>query len=236
MWLTAETTTQDPPVKKKVATPTAASATKTTTTKSATTKSATAKSAAKTKSATTRKSTAIRSRSTTHAASSTHVAAAAHVAPVAADVKVPVTNAALVTPARKATGTRRILTRVLRGPWRAPNFADSTEGDNVDGEDLVVRWAAVAALGPLNGTIVVTEPTSGRILSIVNQKLAFQDGFEPCSTIKVPVALAALSQNVIERNTLIRLYGRTAMALTEALARSNNQFFASLGRSSALSE
>src|SRR5690348_420337 len=70
-------------------------------------------------------------------------------------------------------------------PWTEPTFADSTAGDLVDGEDLVVRRAAVQALGPFNGTVVVSDPTSGRILTIVNQKLAYKSGFQPCSTIKL---------------------------------------------------
>src|SRR5262249_48879988 len=48
-------------------------------------------------------------------------------------------------------------------------------------------------------------------------------------TIKVPVALAALSETVVDRLTQIRLYGRTSMGMTEALAHSSNQYFASLG-------
>jgi penicillin-binding protein 2 len=119
--------------------------------------------------------------------------------------------------------------KVLRGPWRVPNYADSTEGDFIDGEDLAVRRAAVDALGPLNGTVVVTEPETGRVLTIVNQKVALQSGYQPCSTVKVPVALAALSEGVIDRQTLIRVYGRTTFDMTSALAKSNNQYFASLG-------
>jgi penicillin-binding protein 2 len=115
------------------------------------------------------------------------------------------------------------------GPWRAPNYADSTEGDVSTGEDAVARQSAVAALGKLNGSIVVADATSGRILSLVNQKLALKSGFQPCSTIKVPVALAALSETVVDRTTLIRLYGKTSMDMTQALAKSSNQYFASLG-------
>ena len=115
-------------------------------------------------------------------------------------------------------------------PWRSPDYADSTEGDNVDGDDLMVRRAAVDALGRLNGSVVVSDPNTGRILSVVNQKLAFQGGFEPCSTIKVPVALAALSEGIVDRTTLIRVYGRTTFSMTQALAKSNNQYFASLGQ------
>lgn len=118
---------------------------------------------------------------------------------------------------------------VYYNPWTEPSYADSTVGDNVDGEDLEVRRAAVEALGPFNGTVVVVDPNTGRILTIVNQKLALGNGFTPCSTIKVSVALAALNEKLIERTTPVRLYGRTSMALTEALARSNNPYFANLG-------
>ena len=131
--------------------------------------------------------------------------------------------APVITVAKKTTA------RTLRGPWRVPTYADSTEGDRIEGEDPTVRRAALDALGKLNGTVVVADPQTGRILSIVNQRLAFRDGFQPCSTVKVPVALAALSESIVERDTRIRLYGRTSMTLTDALAKSSNQYFASLG-------
>lgn len=118
---------------------------------------------------------------------------------------------------------------IARGPWRVPNYAISTEGDSFEGEDLVARNAAVGALGRLNGSVVVSDADTGRILSIVNQKLAYKSGYQPCSTIKVPVALAALSETVVDRLTKIRIYGNTRVAMTEALAKSNNQYFASLG-------
>ena len=113
--------------------------------------------------------------------------------------------------------------------WDEPTFADSTVGDNIDGEDMDVRRAAVEGLGRLNGSIVVTDPNTGRILAMVNQKLALSDGYQPCSTIKVPVAFAALSEGLIEPSTPVRIYGRMKMNLTTALAKSNNQYFAKLG-------
>jgi cell division protein FtsI/penicillin-binding protein 2 len=118
---------------------------------------------------------------------------------------------------------------VRGGPWTQPTYADSTDGDNVDGEDLQVRRAAVAALGPYNGSVVVTDPTSGRILTMVNQKVALGDGYQPCSTIKVSVALAALREKIIDPGTPIKL-GSTRMDLTYALAHSNNYFFATMGQ------
>ena len=92
-----------------------------------------------------------------------------------------------------------------------------------------MRRAAVEGLGPLNGSVVVMDPSTGRVLTMVNQKLALSDGYQPCSTIKVPVAFAALSEGVIEPTTMMRIYGRTKMNLTTALAKSNNQYFAKLG-------
>ena len=106
---------------------------------------------------------------------------------------------------------------------------DPTLGDVATGENAIARQSAVQALGRLNGSIVVSEAGTGKILAMVNQKMVLKSGFQPCSTIKVPVALAALSESVVDRTTQIRLYGKTSMAMTEALAKSNNQYFASLG-------
>jgi penicillin-binding protein 2 len=119
--------------------------------------------------------------------------------------------------------------RNLASPWATPTFADSTVGDSVDGEDLMVRRAAVQALGPFNGSIVVADPSTGRILTIVNQKLALQGAYEPCSTIKIVAALAGLSEGIINQDTSLKLTKRHSVDLTEAMARSINQYFASIG-------
>ena len=121
------------------------------------------------------------------------------------------------------------LAKLHYNPWTSPTFADSTVGDSVDGEDLEVRRAAVQALGPYNGTVVVADPNTGRLLTVVNQRLAFQNGFEPCSTIKVVAALAGLSEDLIAQNTLLHVGLRRKMDLTDALAHSNNAFFSSVG-------
>ena len=83
--------------------------------------------------------------------------------------------------------------RVVRSFWTEPTYADATAGDAIQGEDSVIRRAAVEALGPYNGTVVVADPSNGRILTVLNQKLALKSGFQPCSTIKLVAALAALS-------------------------------------------
>jgi cell division protein FtsI/penicillin-binding protein 2 len=145
---------------------------------------------------------------------------------------------ALASASKTSTSATKasISKRVRRGraaarysPWAAPTFADSTAGDRVDGEDLTVRRAAVEALGPFNGTVLAVDANTGRILTLVNQKLALTGGFQPCSTVKIAVALAALSEGLIDRVTPVHLYGRTRMDLTQALAHSNNYYFANLG-------
>jgi penicillin-binding protein 2 len=119
--------------------------------------------------------------------------------------------------------------RNFTSPWATPTFADSTQGDLVDGEDLMVRRAAVQALGPFNGSVVVADPNSGRILTIVNQKLALQGAYEPCSTIKIVAALAGLNEGIINQDSSLRLTKRHSVDLTEAMARSINPYFASIG-------
>jgi penicillin-binding protein 2 len=112
----------------------------------------------------------------------------------------------------------------------ASSFAsDQTDGDLSAGEDPVVRAAAIDALGNMNGTVVSIDPDSGRILAMVNQKLALSAGAQPCSTIKVAVALAALSENVITKDAEIQLGKYYRMDLTTALAHSNNAYFAAVG-------
>ncbi len=132
-------------------------------------------------------------------------------------------------PAASRRTTRRVRARKSYSPWTVPTFAPSTDGDNVDGEDLVVRQAAVEALGPYNGTVVAVDPSTGRILTMVNQKLGLSGSFQPCSTVKIYVALAALSEGLIGHDTVLRLSGRVRMDLTEAMAHSNNPFFGQLG-------
>jgi cell division protein FtsI/penicillin-binding protein 2 len=98
------------------------------------------------------------------------------------------------------------------------------------GEDPVVREAALQALGNMNGTVLAIDPSSGRILAMVNQRLALSAGAEPCSTIKVSVALAALKEGLIKADTPVNLGGHYSVDLTHALARSINLYFEVLGR------
>jgi beta-lactamase class D len=137
------------------------------------------------------------------------------------------------------TATRRATAAVSRSrsrrtvarysPWAFPTYADPTIGDNVDGDDPVVRQAAVDAMGRHNGAVVVADPNTGRILTIVNQERALGSGYIPCSTVKVPVAMAGLYEGMIDSSTTLVVQRRTKMDLTEALAKSNNVYFERVG-------
>ena len=119
---------------------------------------------------------------------------------------------------------------IARYRYGVPTFADSSRDDVATYDDPAVRQAAIAALGRYNGSVVAIDPTSGRILTVVNQKLAFSSGFIPCSTIKPVIAVAALQEGMVTRDTMIRVAPRKFLNLTEALAHSNNAFFEELGR------
>jgi len=108
--------------------------------------------------------------------------------------------------------------------------SDATAGDVIAGEDPIVRQAAIDALGNMNGTVVAIDPSNGRILAMVNQKLALSSGAQPCSTIKVSVALAALSEGIVKKDTMVDLGSGWEIDMNRALAHSNNQYFEVLGR------
>jgi cell division protein FtsI/penicillin-binding protein 2 len=135
----------------------------------------------------------------------------------------------------RSANVTRVSVSTRRHRWHErfsmSSFAEAiTAGDITTGEDPVVRQAAVDALGNMNGTVVAIEPTSGRVLAMVNQKLALSSGAQPCSTIKLSVALAALSEGLVSKETEVALGGRSRMNLTTAIAHSNNAYFEALGR------
>ena len=132
-------------------------------------------------------------------------------------------------PVKKSKSKSRAKHSVAVKKLRGAPAVDPTEGDNVDGDDLVIRRAAVAALGTVNGSVVAVDPNTGRILTIVNQKLAMKGGFTPCSTIKLVTSLAALNEHVVDRDSWVYIGRYTRFNLTTALAKSNNQYFATLG-------
>jgi penicillin-binding protein 2 len=102
--------------------------------------------------------------------------------------------------------------------------------DDTTGEDLEVRRAAVAALGNHAGTVVVMDPKTGRVYTVVNQEWALRRGFKPCSTIKLMTGLAGLTEKVINPVQDVSVSDRRySIGLTDALAYSNNGYFQNVG-------
>jgi penicillin-binding protein 2 len=125
---------------------------------------------------------------------------------------------------RAAIARQRALDKALR---------DEVQGmiarDNTAGEDPQVRRVAINALGNHAGTVVVMDPMTGKVYSIVNQEWAVRRGFKPCSTIKLVTGVAGLQENVIPPAELTLASDRGHMDLTSALARSDNGYFERVG-------
>ena len=125
---------------------------------------------------------------------------------------------------RAAIARQRALDKALR---------DEVQGmisrDNTSGEDAQVRRVAINALGNHAGTVVVMDPMTGKVYSIVNQEWGVRRGFKPCSTIKLVTGVAGLSENIIPPAELTLASDRPHMDLTSALARSDNGYFERVG-------
>lgn len=128
---------------------------------------------------------------------------------------------------RRRSSSKRLaqLTQALQEQTRA-----AIARDDLRGEDIEVRQAALQALGKHAGTVVVIDPHTGRIYSIVNQDWALREGFIPCSTIKPFIALAGLKENLITPSFQVAT-GQSALSLSliDALSRSDNAYFQRVG-------
>src|SRR5215813_2840174 len=111
--------------------------------------------------------------------------------------------------------------------------------------DQKLSEAAASALQQREGTILVVDPQTGRIRTVINPQIAFERAFAPGSTIKPFAALAALRAGLINRDSRV-LCGekydqggfRTVCSHphhlgpfnpAEAIAYSCNYYFARLG-------
>jgi penicillin-binding protein 2 len=124
-----------------------------------------------------------------------------------------------------AIARQRAADQALRDEAQANILKDETTG-----EDLEVRRAAVEALGDRAGTVVVMDPKSGRVYTVVNQDWAIRKGFKPCSTIKLVSGLAGLAEGVIDPVQTVNIgTGSFHLDLTDSLAFSNNGYFQRVG-------
>jgi membrane carboxypeptidase/penicillin-binding protein len=102
--------------------------------------------------------------------------------------------------------------------------------DDATGEDPEIRAAAVKALQGRSGTVVVMDPNTGRVFTVVNQRMALGSPVKPCSTVKMIVGLAALHEGVFDPDQDVRVSTRKSLSLTDAVAHSDNSVFQVLGR------
>jgi penicillin-binding protein 2 len=138
-------------------------------------------------------------------------------------------QAALAEQRRREQARREAAARKLafeRG-LRSETVANILE-DNTEGEDLQIRRAAVEALGSRAGTVVVMEAQTGKVLTVVNQKWAVEEGFKPCSTIKLVSAAGGINEDLIDEEGNLKKQS-FRMNLDDALAYSNNSYFQKIG-------
>lgn len=102
--------------------------------------------------------------------------------------------------------------------------------DQAQGDDPQVRRVALNALGGRAGTVVVMNPKSGRVYTIVNQDWGARRAFKPCSVVKLVTGLAGLSENLVVSAGSATIGGKPApYTFSRALAGSHNGFFENLG-------
>jgi beta-lactamase regulating signal transducer with metallopeptidase domain/beta-lactamase class D len=102
--------------------------------------------------------------------------------------------------------------------------------DETSHEDASIRRVAVKALGKHQGTVVVMDPQTGRVHTIVNQEWALRRGWNPASTIKLVTGLAGIEGKFIEPAGRLRFSAKSVpLNLSEALAMSNTPYFEYVG-------
>lgn len=133
--------------------------------------------------------------------------------------------------------------RVPGGDVVVSNSTSGSTSGSTYGAGL--RDLAVAALGELEGAVLVIDPRTGRLLAVVNPRLAFGQSFPPGSAIKPFSALAALQSGRIppdwthrctggirdESGNLLCSHPRVDIPMTidQAIAWSCNDYFLALG-------
>src|SRR4030095_6553779 len=130
---------------------------------------------------------------------------------------------------------------------RRPATISATYSQSDVNEQLDQRLAraAASALQNQEGTIIVIDPQTGRVITVVNSTMAFENAFAPGSTLKPFAALAAMRSGLIKSTARTQCHAKYThkdfqMACShpqplpplnpsEALAYSCNYYFGKLG-------
>jgi penicillin-binding protein 2 len=134
----------------------------------------------------------------------------------------------------EAERRRRIAAAIARARAIEQAYKDEARmnisHDDTTGEDLEVRRAALSALGDKAGTVVVMNPKTGQVYTVVNQQFALRHGVKPCSTVKLVTGLAGLSESVINPVQTVNIGTASYhIDLTDSLAFSDNGYFQRVG-------
>ena len=134
----------------------------------------------------------------------------------------------------EAERRRRIAAAIARARAIEQAYKDEARAniahDETTGEDLEVRRAALSALGDKAGTVVVMNPKTGQVYTVVNQEFGLRHGVKPCSTVKIVTGLAGLTENVIDRSQTSNISTASYhIDLTDSLAFSDNGYFQRVG-------
>ncbi|MBA3438521.1 MAG: M48 family metalloprotease [Pyrinomonadaceae bacterium] len=102
--------------------------------------------------------------------------------------------------------------------------------DDTTGEDAKTRRIALSALDDHAGTVIVMNPRTGRVLTIINQEWALRRHWSPASVTKLITAVTALEEGVIKPNEQLIVSPKSRkLDLTSALAFSDNRYFRFVG-------
>src|SRR5207237_1096979 len=136
-------------------------------------------------------------------------------------------QAAAKKPAAKKAPAKAAAKAPARSKRGGREAASARKGkDETTGEDLSIRRAALDALGDRAGTVVVMNPKTGQVYTVVNQDWGLRRGFKPCSTIKLVTGLAGLTEHVIDPVQTVNIGTSSfSLDLTDSIAYSNNGYF-----------
>jgi beta-lactamase regulating signal transducer with metallopeptidase domain/beta-lactamase class D len=103
--------------------------------------------------------------------------------------------------------------------------------DDLSKETLRFREAALHALKGHRGSVIVMNPRTGQVYSIVNQDWAFRRQWTAASTFKMITSLAGIEENQLRESSRGFGYNSSMQVnLTKALAFYNNDYFKLLGQ------
>jgi cell division protein FtsI/penicillin-binding protein 2 len=132
-----------------------------------------------------------------------------------------------------AAPAKRQRRSVTRRPSAVPTLVlppRATDRDRAVGE------ASLRALGRASGAVVAMDPDTGRVVALVNPANGLFKAYTPCSVFKIVVAIAGLSEGVIDRQSTHVCTdgcwmwpGHGPIDLRRALAVSCNPYFEQIG-------